>query len=127
LLGDKFAYLSEQLDPEHRDRQLATVLSLPGLPSQEEYGRSERIDIEQLLRIRESSEGKAFRAWFHSAGAADIEEMAERWNSLSIRLAAATHGTVGREIRFAVSTAAGLIPGAGLAIGTAVGVLDNSS
>jgi hypothetical protein len=62
ILGRKLSYLQNVVAPEHLDDRVTEVLGLPGLPDLTESFERDEFDMEKLLEIRSSDEGRAFRA-----------------------------------------------------------------
>ena len=116
LLDKKLRYLAH-IAPEERDRALATVLALPGLPDVAQAVSEGRFDIERFLEIRDSEDGREFRRRFRGRGPDDIALLTDRWEGLRSKLGAWIGTPRGKMVRFLVSTGAGLIPVAGLAAG----------
>jgi hypothetical protein len=67
ILGRKLSYLQNVVAPEHLDDRVTEVLGLPGLPDLTESFERDEFDMEKLLEIRSSDEGRAFRAWLRKA------------------------------------------------------------
>lgn len=115
VLDRKLRYLSE-FAPERRDQALAKLLTLPGLPDIAEELAQGGVEIERFLEIRASPEGQQFRQWLQSLGPDDVEELEAQWGRFCNKLGAWIAAPRGKALRFLISTGAGLLPVAGVAV-----------
>lgn len=123
VLDSKLRSLEIELDPDAQERRLSRVVELAGLP-EPDLTRSPSVDVDELLKVRRLPETKALRAWLRTADGLSDEEIGESFHKVQEALARGVHGTAGKVIRFAVTTAAGFIPDGGIT-GHAVGALDS--
>jgi hypothetical protein len=122
LLFGKLAGIIAPQNPKPIEEQFARVITIANLP---DFVTGRRIDVERLLRARESAECLAFRAWLSKLGGVSDTEIAAMVGGVRNEVASMIRSDTGRKLRFAVTTAIGLIPGVGLAAGPAAGVVDS--
>jgi len=91
---------------------------LPAFPS------DSRIDIEQVLKLRDEPEATEFRAWLSDIDKFSDSEIQQRIGSFNARVGLGAQTTAGKMIRLAVTTVAGLAPHIGIVAGLALGALD---
>lgn len=116
VLESKVRYLSG-LAPERHDRDLATILALPGLPDLAVSLEQGRVDMERFLEIRDSPDGQQFRRWFTGRANEDIAELSDQWSKVRSRVGGWLATTPGKTMRLFVSTGLGVLPGVGLVAG----------
>jgi hypothetical protein len=122
LLFGKFAGIIAPQNPKPIEEQFARVITIANLP---DFVTGRRIDVDRLLRARESAECLEFRAWLSKLeGVSDIQ-IADMVGGIRNEVASMIRSDLGRTLRFAMTTAIGLIPGAGLAVGPLAGVVDS--
>jgi hypothetical protein len=121
LLFGKFAGIIRAQNPEPVEKQFARVVSLAGLP---DFVPDRRVDVEKLLKARESLECVEFRSWITKLGSVSDSEIQEMLEGVKSKLGTVLHGGVGKTVRLATTTAIGAIPGAGLVAGPIAGALD---
>jgi hypothetical protein len=117
----KFQFLAAQLDPSAQEERFGRVVSIAGLPDPED---EHAVNVDKLLEVRESEELREFRQWLRTLDAASDEEIAEMVGSITAKVSEAVYSPAGKAVRFLATTAAGLIPGAGVVAGPALGALD---
>ncbi len=122
VMDGKLRLLQAELDPDAQERRLSRVVELAGLP-EPDLTRSPAVDVDELLKVRDLPETKALRAWLRTADGMSDDEIRESFRKVQEALSRAVHGTPGKAVRFAVSTAAGFIPDGGIT-GHVVGALD---
>jgi hypothetical protein len=122
LFRDKLDFLADAVSSRPRERNFQRVVEISELPTvAEERGA---INVERLLKIRESREAGEFRDWLCGIGpTTDAEEIRERvagWRALvGLRISS----SAGQAIRLLATSAVGLVPHAALAA-LALGVFD---
>jgi hypothetical protein len=122
VLDGKLRSLQVELDPDAQEERLSRVVELAGLP-EPDLTRSPAVDVDDLLKVRDLPETKALRAWLRTADSLSDDEIRESFHKVQEALSRAVHGTGGKVVRFAATTAAGIIPDGGIT-GHAVGALD---
>jgi hypothetical protein len=108
-----------QIDRFHR---VLTIFNLPQLGPAVEEGS---LSIEDFVRLRDSDEGKQFRAWLRDLDDATEAEIEERVDRLRAKAGGALHSNVGRAARFIVVNGISFIPIAGPFVGMALSGLDS--
>jgi hypothetical protein len=124
IFGAKLAFLAKDLDPAAQEGRFNRVLSLSGLPNPDE-AEAGTINVERLLEVRDSDACKELRRWLRSTDAESDDDIKEQFSAVREALKRAVHGTAGRAVRFAVTTAVGLTPGVGLIAGPSAAALDS--
>jgi hypothetical protein len=126
LFDAKVDFLARQIIPEAQAERFHRVISLAGLPNPSEALQSGgTIDIELLLKLRNSTECQQFRAWLRILDNTTDEEIEHHVDSLRSKTAEAIQSKTGRVIRFGTVAGAGLVPGIGLPLGLGLGALDS--
>jgi hypothetical protein len=110
LFRHKLDFLAEFASSQAREANFRRVIDIAELPT---FPLDDgKINIEKLLRIRESAEAREFRDWLVSVGNVSDKEISERVNSLRNILGLKINRTIAKAMRFLVTTGVGLIPGA---------------
>jgi hypothetical protein len=128
LLEAKLGITAGLIVPTSIQQQFSRVTALKGLPVPE-YGSSV-VDVRKLLKIRESDECQAFKAWLSGSEVLSDKELRERISGFGRRIRQAVHSKVGKAVRFVVSNGLGIglglvSPPVGLVAGVAVSVADS--
>jgi hypothetical protein len=123
VLDGKLRSLEAEIDPDAQEQRLSRIVELAGLPGPD-LTRSPAVDVDELLNVRGLPETEALRAWLRTADGLSDDEIRESFHKVQEALSRAVHGTAGKVVRFAVTTAAGFIPDGGIT-GHAVGALDH--
>ena len=115
LVEKKFSLLASVVAPRAQERRFERVIRLSGFPDVRlEWG--ERVNnVDNLLRVRESDECRAFRDWLRSSDELSDSEIAELVTGLRAKLGLMAGSKSGKVVKFLASTALGLlgaIPGA---------------
>jgi hypothetical protein len=113
-----------QLDPEAQEGRLRRITSIGGLPGLDDLPAHQRIDINKLLKLRDSTECQELRRWLRQVDGETDEQMDERFKDVREKLASITHSRTGKTIRFLVDNGVGAIPVVGIAAGPAATLLD---
>jgi hypothetical protein len=122
LFGDKFKFLAASLSPKLKEHTFDKVLRIGRFPAFDFAPPTKKFDMQKFLKVRESKECRDFRDWLKHAQFFDEPEIHSQVASLRTWLGTLVRGTMGKFIRLAVSTGAGLVPVPGL--GLAFGALD---
>jgi hypothetical protein len=121
VLTRKFDFLAREIAPQSQERRFSRVIEVAGLPDGD--GQT-KVDVDKLLEVRDSQECREFRQWLQGIDTLADEELHRRLVGLKARTDTLLQSRSGKTLRFLTTTGLGLIPGAGLAIGTVAGVLD---
>jgi hypothetical protein len=108
LFRHKLDFLAEATSSQTRESTFQRVLDIAGLP---EFSTHDAINVDKLLKARESTEAQEFREWLGTIGRADEKEIKERVEGLRVRVGLAIGGTVGKVVRCLVTTGLGFVPG----------------
>lgn len=124
LFAEKLDFLVNALLPQRQEERFQRILTIKGLPELDRVDANTRIDVDKLLKIRDSVECREFRAWLSSIDYASHSEIREKVNSLHSKVSALTHTRPGTDLRFATVTSVGLVPIIGTGLGVLFGALD---
>ena len=125
IFAEKLDFLVETLLPQRQEERFQGILNIRGVPELDKIDATTRVDVDKLLKIRDSVECREFRAWLSTVDYASESEIKERVSSLQAKLSTLTHTRPGKDIRFATITDTGFIPVIGTALGTVLGALDH--
>lgn len=90
---------------ENNFRRVIDIAELPNFPIEEKV-----IDVQKLLKVRDSGEAREFRDWLGGIGDADDKEIKERILGLKATVGLQAGSTLGKAIRFFVTTGLGFLP-----------------
>jgi hypothetical protein len=121
LLFGKMAGILAPLNPKPLEDQFRRVINIAGLPDPPRVGR---VDVGKLLELRGSRECKEFREWLSTASTLSDAEIHEMQASIRGKIGTFFHTGGGKSLRFVVTNLSGLVPGAGVALGPAIGAAD---
>jgi hypothetical protein len=82
------------------------------------------VDLEKLLKARESAECQEFRKWLSNIDKLSDDQITEAITEFRNKIGTFLQSSAGKAFRFVVATAAGAIPGAGAALGPSLGAVD---
>jgi len=122
LLFGKLAGIIAPLNPKIAEHQFERIIELAGVP---DFKPSQRVDVEALLKVRDSAECREFREWLctvQNASDAEIKDMVASVKSKAAILASSTGGKL---VRLAATTGVGLIPVIGPITGVVAGAIDS--
>lgn len=122
LLFGKLAGVIATQNPKPLEEQFARVMSIANFP---DFIPGRRIDVERLLKARESAECREFRAWLSKLEDISDAQIADMVGGVRNKVASMIQSGSGRTLRLATTTALGLIPGVGLIVGPAAGAVDS--
>jgi hypothetical protein len=112
LFNVKLDFLADVASGTQLERQFGRVISIAGIP---EPSPGTMIDMEKILKARESTELRLFRDWLQAAGGASDAEIRDAILSLKGAVGNAYQSSSGRIMRFLVPAIVGFIPGFALA------------
>jgi len=121
LFRHKLDFWADTVSSETRESNFQRVIDIAGLPQFLSGG--ETINIEKLLKIRDSSEAREFRDWLCGIGQATQEEIKDRIAGLRAKVGVKIGGEAGKTMRFLATNALSLIPNATIPA-LALGVFD---
>lgn len=117
----KLSLIERTMAPQKREDELQRVLDIGGLP---DLPGTCRVDVDKLLRLRESPECATFRAWLQRTSDMPDEEVRDLISGIASRLGALGATIPGKAIRFLTTTAVCGIPVLGTVAGAMMGLLD---
>jgi hypothetical protein len=121
LFRSKLASIADALNSSSQEREFTRVAAIAGLP---QVTKDSRVDIENILRIRNEPEALEFRAWLAGVGKLSDSEIKDQVSSFNAKLGLTAQKTSGKVIRVLVQTGAGLVPGLGPFLGPTMSALD---
>ncbi|MPY33226.1 hypothetical protein FNH09_18735 [Streptomyces adustus] len=125
IFASRLQFLADQLDPEVQEHRFERITTISGLPSLDTLAPDQKIDIEHLLKLRETEECRDMRRWLREIDSETDQEISEHFKSLQERIAKLTHTKTGQVIRFIAGNSLGLIPGVGVFAGPAYSIADS--
>jgi hypothetical protein len=108
LFRHKLDFIAEGTSSQPRERSFQRVMDIIGLP---EFSTDNAINVDKLLKVRESTEAREFRDWLGSIGKADEKEIKGRVEGFRLKVGLAIGGTVGKAVRCLVTSGLGFVPG----------------
>jgi len=121
ILFGKLSGIIGSLNPRPLEENFKRVITLTGLP---DFGNRTRVDLEKLLKARESSECQEFRKWLANLNELSDDQITEVVREFRSKIGTLLQSGVGKVFRFVVAAGIGAIPGAGIALGPALGAVD---
>jgi hypothetical protein len=121
LVEKKFSLLACVVAPGAQERRFERVIRLSGFPDVRLEWGERVINVDKLLKVRESDECRAFRDWLRSTDELSDSEITEFVTGLRAKLGLAASSESGRVVRFLASTALGLL---GAVPGAIAGLID---
>jgi hypothetical protein len=122
LLFGKFSGLIAPLNPAAAEKQFERVIELAELP---DFKPGQKVDVQKLLKARDSAECREFREWLSNLDNASDAEIKEMVASLRSKMASMAASPGGKLVRLAATTGIGLIPVVGPIAGAAAGAIDS--
>lgn len=122
LLFGKFAGIISPQNPTPAEEQFKRVIEIAEVP---DFKPGQKVDIEKLMKIRDSAECRDFRRWLSTAEDISDDEIRAQAGGMRHKLASLTGSAGGKAVRFAATTLIGNIPVAGLVLGPAAGAVDS--
>lgn len=116
LFQEKLSFLAELASSRKPESEFQRVIEIKNLPhfSSELVG----VKVDQLLKIRDSSEAREFRDWLTGAGDFTEKEINDQVAGLRAKAGLKISGAGGRSVRLLVTNLAGLLqPVAGVVAG----------
>lgn len=121
LLYGKFAGVIASVNPEAAERDFKRVVELADLP---DFTPNQKIDVEKLIKVRESDECRAFRDWLCEASSLSDDDIRGMTKGLKDKISALGSSAAGKSVRLAMTTLIGMIPGKGVVLGPVASALD---
>lgn len=122
LLFGKLAGIIAPLNPRPIEEQFRRVVTIADIP---ECVPGKRINVDSLLKVRESAECREFRAWLTRIEDVGDAEIAEMVGGIRNKCASLLQSGPGRALRFVATSGIGLIPYSGMIAGPIAGAVDS--
>ncbi len=122
LLFGRLAGVMTRQNPSRAEEQFERVIELAELP---DFKSGQKVDIQKLLKIRDTAECRAFREWLSTVEDATDAEIKEVVSSLRNKVASLAASPGGKLVRLAATTGIGLIPVIGPITGAVAGAIDS--
>jgi len=122
LLFRKIHSLVGQLNPKFDEQAFLRVIGVTEIPK---LIANRRINVDELLRIREMDECREFRSWLATTDRIDDEELRRLLRGFRARAASFIATDSGKALRLGVNVGLGLIPGYGSLIALFEGMADS--
>jgi hypothetical protein len=107
LFRHKLDFLSDLASAEKKERSFQRVIDLADVP---DFTSATEVDVDKLLKIRDSAEAREFRDWLGTIGDARDKEIHDRIASFKAKAGLAVGSERGKALRFLVTTSLGMIP-----------------
>ncbi len=124
VLEEKFGFLERQLSAESQETTLHRVITIAGLPELPEDDSDQGVNLARLVDISRTPECQQFRQWLRSIEDASDDDIRDQFHPIRERISAVMRGRPGKAVRLLATSAAGLVPEAGLILAPALDVLD---
>lgn len=121
VLFGKLAGLIAPQNPRTPEEQFTRVVQIANLP---DFVPGQRIDVEKLLKARDSEDCREFRSWLLRIRDVPDGQIRDMVRGVRNTLGSFVRSDVGKVLRLAITTAAGFIPPFGLP-GVATGTIDS--
>jgi hypothetical protein len=122
LLFGKLAGIIAPLNPNRAEKQFERVIEIADVP---DFRPWQKIDVDLLLKVRESAECREFREWLSDLEDVSDAEIKEMVASIKSKMASLAGSASGKLIRLAATTGIGLIPVVGPITGGAASAIDS--
>lgn len=122
LLFGKLAGIISPQNPTPAEEQFKRIIEVAEVP---DFKPGQKIDVEKLMKIRDSAECRDFRRWLFTAEDISDDEIRAQAGGMRNKLASLTGSSGGKVVRLAATTLIGNIPVAGLLLGPAAGAVDS--
>jgi hypothetical protein len=120
LFRDKLDFLAEMTTSSSKERAFQRVLTIAGIPELQE---DRKLNIERLVKARESNEAREFRDWLPTIGSATDAEIHDRVAGFKNMAALFLDRPSVKTIKVLALAAAGFVPHAAVPV-TALSLLD---
>src|SRR5262249_55026268 len=105
-------------------KPFAVLRKIANVPNIGELVLSDSSRIADIIKLRQSNDGEAFRKWFHERSDDDAVKIAKEYVKILTDVPA-IQSTPVKTMRWIVSTALGAIPLVGSVLGPVIGALDS--
>ncbi len=122
LLFGKLAGIISAQNPKLAEEQFERVIEVADVP---DFKPGQKVDVEKLMRIRESAECRDFRRWLSTAADISDSEIRVQASGMRNRLGSLASSPGGKVVRLAATTLIGILPHYGPVLGPASGVVDS--
>ncbi|HWW98918.1 MAG TPA: hypothetical protein VNY74_14530 [Edaphobacter sp.] len=122
LLFGKITGIIAPYNPKIEEEAFLRVVEVVGIP---DLLASGRIDVDRLIKVRESNECLEFRAWLSKADQINDADLQRMLTGVRARAAAFISSPTGKVTRFVANAALGFIPHYGTATSLIEGAVDN--
>lgn len=109
IFEDKVEFIINKISPEAAEKRVRSILSFPQFPDLEEAIRNKRVDIQTLLKVRDSIECREFRQWLWTSNTFAVDELRERSQSMMSKLSLSMSSRKAKAIRCLSIAGIGLI------------------
>ena len=121
LLFGRLASVIGVLNPDKFETQFERIIRVVRIP---DFAPGQRVDVQLLLKVRDTSECRDFRAWLSSTENMTDSEIEDHATSLRSLIGNLVGGPTGKTLRYATTTLVSLVPGISTLIGGAASALD---
>lgn len=122
LLFGKLAGIISPQNPALGEQQFERVIEVADVP---DFKPGQKVDVEKLMKIRESAECRDFRRWLSTAADISDSEIRAQASGMRNKLGSLASSSGGKAVRLAATTLIGIVPKLGLILGPASGAVDS--
>jgi len=124
LFSGRIGFLLRNVSPSRFEETFDRVVEITDLP--DFIPSIDRVNVNKLLNVLDSSECRDFREWTRTIGDATEAEIRDRFRGVRSRVGTVLGSGTGRALRFLTSAGVGLISGPlGIGLGLAAGAIDS--
>lgn len=121
---DKVGFMVRQLDPSAQEERFDRIVEITGLPGLAPLLSGTKINVNKLLKLRDSDECRDLRTWLRSVDKETDAEINDRFDSIRSQAADLIEGNIGHAVRWVFTTGAGFVPVAGPVLGPLASAAD---
>lgn len=107
LFDEKLRFLIRQC-PDVTEKNFVRILDTLSLPDFESAATRREIDLNRILKIRDSQECRGFRLWLATAEAVSTEDLKKAIRGLRTKIGEVISGTTGQVCRFLIAGGVGI-------------------
>ncbi len=125
IFTGKLGVLYKAVSPDRKEDSFRRVLDIAGMPVVPLGAKDIHVDVDKLIKLRQSVEHRDFMALLSKSDAMTDKEIQDAVASFGARMSTLIHGSKAQVFRFLLISAIGLIPTLETAVaGVALGAID---
>lgn len=124
MYNSKLEFIMKHYNPDILEQNLLRVINVLDLPDFDNMNNSYEVDIEKLLKLRNSQECLSFRRWLSSINTINEKELTALTKNIRINIGNVLQSKKGKSSRFILSSGVGLLGPIGTVAGITLGAID---